>query len=78
MFEVSGDITTLLNETGNLLDLTGRPNCFRSLFSYNDSRKQTKMKIDNLILPSMTLSEGCYRDMFVAAGASNNKFVHGD
>ena len=36
-FEVSGDLTTLLNETGGLTDLTGRDYCFRALFKYTST-----------------------------------------
>jgi len=64
-FSLSGNINTLLVPNGNLPSLAGKNRCFDSLFL--DCTQLTS--IQNLSLPSTTLSDGCYVNMF--GGCSN-------
>lgn len=58
--KISGDITTLINKSGNILDLSVENNGFASLFSNNSSL----IDATDLILPSTTLTYNCYVNMF--------------
>lgn len=67
-YKVSGDITTLLDGTGGIKDLTGRDYCFAN-FGFTGA---DKLEIDcsELKLPSTTLATGCYYNMFGRYGVS--------
>lgn len=71
--ELAGDITTLLNETGGITDLTGRDSCFKAFISFAGTKGT--LKLDNLILPSTTLAKSCYEQMFYAV---TSPMVHGE
>lgn len=68
-YNVGGDLTTLIVPNGNVLDLTGRDDCYSGLFK----NSITLQNIKDLILPSTTLSNGCYSSMFF--GCSNLQSV---
>ena len=72
-YNISGDITTLLNEKGNVKDLTGCDSgCFASLFGELDLTRSYGVIIpaievvdaSQLILPATTLVDFCYYGMF--------------
>lgn len=58
--KISGDITTLINKSGNVLDLSVKNNYFNGLFAANISL----IDASDLILPSTILSYTCYAGMF--------------
>ena len=65
-YNVSGDITTLLNEVGNVRDLTpyGTYGVFSNLFGEMGIPCVDIVDASKLILPATTLAEKCYDRMF--------------
>lgn len=63
-FGVGGDITTLLEPSGNVLDLSGRDYVFYGLFLITSNQRYL-VSASDLLLPSTTLSKGCYSSMFM-------------
>lgn len=63
-YRVGGDITTLLEPSGNILDLSGRDYVFYGLF-LNISNQRYLVSASDLLLPSTTLSNACYNRMFM-------------
>lgn len=57
---VSGNIMYLLDETGELRDLSGTSRCFYRLFYDNSAIKY----ISKSLLPATTLADCCYENMF--------------
>ena len=64
-FGVGGDITTLLEPTGNILDLSGRDYVFYGLFFVLWGSDVFLISASDLKLPSTTLSNYCYNRMFM-------------
>ena len=63
-FGVGGDVTTLLEPSGNILDLSGRDYVFYGLFLITSNQRYL-VSASDLLLPSTTLSKGCYSSMFM-------------
>lgn len=63
-YGVGGDITTLLEPSGNILDLSGRDYVFYGLFLIISNQRYL-VSASDLLLPSTTLSKGCYNRMFM-------------
>ena len=63
-YGVGGDVTTLLEPSGNILDLSGRDYVLYGLF-LNISNQRYLVSASDLLLPSTTLSKGCYSRMFM-------------
>ena len=64
-FGVGGDVTTLLEPSGNVLDLSGRDYVFYGLFFVLWGSQKYLVSASDLLLPSTTLSKGCYNRMFM-------------
>ena len=64
-FGVGGDVTTLLEPSGNVLDLSGRDYVFYGLFSFISGSPRYLVSASDLLLPSTTLSDSCYSRMFM-------------
>lgn len=60
--KVSGDITTLLDGIGGILDISDRVACFAWLFDH--SNDEVEVDCEELELPSTVLGNICYRGMF--------------
>ncbi len=63
-YGVGGDVTTLIEPSGNILDLSGRDYVFYGLF-LNISNQRYLVSASDLLLPSTTLSNVCYSRMFM-------------
>ena len=64
-FGVGGDVTTLLEPSGNVLDLSGRDYVFYGLFFVLWGSQRYLVSASDLLLPSTTLSNACYTRMFM-------------
>ena len=64
-FGVGGDVTTLIEPSGNVLDLSGRDYVFKGLFFVMWGSQRYLVSASDLLLPSTTLSNGCYNRMFM-------------
>ena len=64
-FGVGGDVTTLLEPSGNVLDLSGRDYVFFGLFYVVSGSPNYLVSASDLLLPSTTLSDSCYGKMFM-------------
>lgn len=67
-FGVGGDVTTLLEPSGNILDLSGRDYAFKGLFFVVWGSQRYLVSASDLLLPSTTLSNHCYDRMFMYDG----------
>ena len=77
-YNISGDVTTLLNEVGNVTNLTGcYGSCFSYLFGEMDLTSTLGVSIpaidvvdaSKLILPSTALTDYCYAYMFLGCSS---------
>ena len=64
-FGVGGDVTTLIEPSGNVLDLSGRDYVFYGLFFVMWGSQRYLVSASDLLLPSTTLSNACYNRMFM-------------
>ena len=64
-FGVGGDVTTLIEPSGNVLDLSGRDFVFKGLFFVMWGSQRYLVSASDLLLPSTTLSNACYNRMFM-------------
>jgi len=65
-FAAGGNINSLLDYQ-NMSTVTLKNNCFRNLFS---SLSSNLVDVGNLVLPSTTLAERCYQQLFAGANIS--------
>lgn len=56
---LGGNLNTLLKYNEEILDISGKPGCFYSLF-----KKSRIVDASNLVMPSTTLSVDCYYEFF--------------